>query len=89
MRGTITLLMSNKEISAAALKLPPKLRVKLAEELLDSLRNDAQREVDAAWAKEAESRIDRFDRGESSSEPVSTFLKRLRKRRRSATRYCD
>ena len=84
MQGIMTSAMSNKEISAAAMKLPPKLRVKLAEELLDSLSTDAQREIDAAWAKEVEARIDNLDRGKSKTEPISTFLKRLRKRRRNA-----
>jgi putative addiction module component (TIGR02574 family) len=76
--------MSSKEISAAALKLPRKSRARLAEELLDSLSDEAQREIDAAWAREAEARIDNFDHGKSKSEPISSVLRQLRRRRRNA-----
>jgi putative addiction module component (TIGR02574 family) len=80
----MTLAMSNKEISAAALKLPRKSRARLAEELLDSLSDEAQREIDAAWAQEVEARIDNLNRGKSKTEPISIFLKRLQRRRRNA-----
>lgn len=76
--------MSNKEISAAAMKLPPKSRAQLAEELLNSLSNDAHRAIDAAWAREVEARIDNLDRGKSKTEPFARVLKQLRARRRNA-----
>jgi len=77
--------MSNKKISDAALKLPRKSRARLAEELLDSLSNDAQRAIDAAWAQEAESRINNLNRGKSKTQPVSEVLSQLRRRRRNAS----
>lgn len=73
--------MSSKEISAAAMSLPPKRRARLAEELLDSLNGDAQRAIDAAWADEVEVRIDRLDSGKSKIKPVSKVLRQLKRRR--------
>jgi putative addiction module component (TIGR02574 family) len=78
--------MSNKQISAAALKLPRKSRARLAEELLDSLSNDAQRAVDLAWAEEVEARITDLDSGKSKTKPVSKVLRQLRGRRRNESR---
>ncbi|MBP0018309.1 MAG: addiction module protein [Cyanobacteria bacterium SBLK] len=45
------------EIFSAALTLSPNLRAMLAEQLLTSLDAVEQREIDAAWAEEAEKRV--------------------------------
>jgi putative addiction module component (TIGR02574 family) len=86
MQAIMTSAMSNKEISAAALKLPRKSRARLAEELLDSLSGEAQREIDAAWAREVEARIADLDSGKSKTKPVSKVLRQLRSRHRNDSR---
>lgn len=53
-----------------ALSLPEEVRVALAEQLLESLDSADQREIDARWAKEAEDRIDAYDRGEVAAFPT-------------------
>ena len=45
--------MSIKEIEAAALKLVPKERARLAERLLESLEDLSQEENESIWAEEA------------------------------------
>ena len=54
-RSTI-LLMSIKEIEAAALKLVPKDRARLAGKLLESLENLSEEENELIWTQEAERR---------------------------------
>ncbi len=74
--------MSTKELKAAAMKLPPKKRVQLAEQLLASIDAEIQRKIDAEWAAEVEDRIDALDAGEMRSEPSSKVVKRIRNRLR-------
>jgi putative addiction module component (TIGR02574 family) len=72
--------MSEKELSIAALKLPPKRRAKLADQLLASLESDASETIDEAWAKEVEARIDAFDAGKIRSRSVVAALRSLKRR---------
>jgi putative addiction module component (TIGR02574 family) len=59
---------TTEEIIAAALKLPPESKAKLADELLASLDGPEQAEIDNAWAVESERRIDEYDAGEGGNE---------------------
>ena len=72
--------MSHKELSTAAMKLSPKRRAILAEQLLTSLDSDAQRKIDAEWGAEAEARIDAFEAGKVRSRPVAKIVARLKNR---------
>jgi putative addiction module component (TIGR02574 family) len=74
--------MSGKELSAAALKLPANSRAKLAAKLLESLNGASDPEINAAWADEAEARIDAFDAGKISAKPVASVLRNLNRRAR-------
>jgi|KBSMisStandDraft_5_1062788.scaffolds.fasta_scaffold4926615_1 putative addiction module component (TIGR02574 family) len=74
--------MSNEQILKEALRLPPSKRAKLAEKLLDSLNAPGQDELDAAWADEAEERIDALDAGKISTIPADRVLKELRAKRK-------
>ena len=66
------------EIVAAALGLPPETRAILADQLLDSLHTaENQAEIDAAWRKEIEARIDAYDRGETKTYPAEEVLREL------------
>lgn len=59
-----------KRILDDALELPPVERAELVEEILSSFDFPARQEVDALWAKEAEDRIDAYERGEAKSRPA-------------------
>lgn len=54
---------------ASALSLPATDRIVLAEKILESLDDADQAEIDAAWAKEAEDRLEAFERGEIKATP--------------------
>ncbi len=58
--------MSSKgtEVLKEALSLTPAERAEIAESLLSSLDLPSQEGIDALWGKEAEERLDAFDRGE-------------------------
>jgi putative addiction module component (TIGR02574 family) len=55
--------MSLDELEAAALKLEPKARARLAERLLDSLEELSPEENARMWAEEAQRRADALDAG--------------------------
>jgi putative addiction module component (TIGR02574 family) len=62
--------MSNTlaEVEQQARMLSPNERARLAEVLLESLRNDTLGEIQTAWQFEIEKRVTAYDRGE-----VKTF----------------
>ena len=53
--------MSIKEVEAAALKLIPKDRARLAGRLLESLENLSEEENEILWTQEAERRDDAWN----------------------------
>lgn len=61
-----------------ALRLPTRERALLAEALLDSLDNDGTREIESAWAKEADSRQGAYRKGEIEAEEGSEVIRELR-----------
>jgi putative addiction module component (TIGR02574 family) len=69
-------------VTAAALSLPAPDRAALAERLLDSLDDREQKEVDAAWAEEAERRLQAFDRGELKAIPEEEVFRSLANRKK-------
>jgi putative addiction module component (TIGR02574 family) len=66
----------------AALALPPENRAALAEQLLDSLAEEDQAAVDAAWALEAQRRLEAFDQGKLKAIPGEEVLRSLSVRRK-------
>ena len=74
--------MSIKEIEAAALKLVPKDRARLAEKLLESLEDLSDEENEIIWAEEAERR----DSGWSSSADGARTAKRVLRNARAKLR---
>jgi putative addiction module component (TIGR02574 family) len=74
--------MSTDQILKEALALPAEEKAKLAEELLSSLDDAAQAEIDKAWAEEVESRIEAYDRGELKAEPLEDVIKDMKQRKR-------
>jgi len=58
------MLIAEKQLASAALGLPPRKRVRLADALMQSLESKRDAEVAAAWNAEADSRAKAFKRGE-------------------------
>jgi putative addiction module component (TIGR02574 family) len=63
-----------------ALELPTRERILLAEALLDSLDSEASREIQSAWANEAESRQQAYQKGEIKAEEGAEVIRELRDR---------
>lgn len=75
--------MTKEEIIAEAMKLNPQDRGAVAEQLWLTIEHASDRDIDAAWAEEAERRMAAFERGEVSAKPVDEVIERLLKRRRA------
>jgi len=65
----------SQQILREALGLPPIDRAELVEQILASFEFPARQDIDAAWAQEAEDRIDAYKRGEIKSSPASEVFK--------------
>ena len=72
--------MSIEELEAAALKLDPKARARLAERLLDSLEALSPDENARIWAEEAQRRAVALESGALSSRPADEVFREARSR---------
>ena len=63
-----------------AMRLPARERALLADALLGSLDDETVREVETAWAREAEARLEAYRRGELVALDGPTVLRELRVR---------
>ena len=72
--------MRIEELEAAALKLDPKDRARLAERLLDSLEQLSPEENGRLWAEEAERRSDAVDAGSLPSRAAEAVFRDARAR---------
>ena len=54
---------THQDLLSAALAMPAEVRAEIAERLLDSVEEE-RASIDAAWASEAERRVQQLDRGE-------------------------
>jgi putative addiction module component (TIGR02574 family) len=73
--------MTAKQIEAAAVKLPRRQRLRLAQKLLETVplkANDRDSDVLAAWIAEAERRIDDFENGREVGIPAEEVFARIR-----------
>lgn len=68
---------TNQEILKQALSLPPIQRVELVERILSSFEFPARHQIDAAWADEAEDRINSYDQGKIESIPADEVFARV------------
>lgn len=69
-----------EELEAQARSLPPEERARLAESLLESLRDAPIAEIESAWEREVSERVAAYDRGELptfSAENVFAEARRL------------
>lgn len=72
---------SLKEIEQQARQLPTEERAKLAESMLESLHAPVS-EVEAAWAREIEERVEAFDRGEAPAHAAKDVFAEAQNRSR-------
>jgi putative addiction module component (TIGR02574 family) len=69
------------DIMKDALTLPPVARAMLADHLLESLDWEEQKEIDAAWAEEAERRMQEIRDGKVQTIDGEQVMRELRARR--------
>ncbi len=67
----------SEQILREALDLPPIDRAELVEQILASFEFPARQDLDAAWGREAEDRLEAYDRGEIPSLPASEVFKEI------------
>ncbi len=72
--------IQTEKVLAEALSLSPKERVTLAENILSSLDSASQKNIDDLWAREAEDRIEAFDRGEIKSTSAKAVFEKINKK---------
>ena len=65
----------SRQVLRDALGLPPIDRAELVEQILASFEFPARQDVDAAWAQEAEDRIDAYERAEFGSSSAKEVFK--------------
>ncbi len=66
-----------KKILKEALTLKPSQKAELIDKLLSSL-DQPDREIDELWAKEAESRIDAYERGKIKAVALEKVLEKYK-----------
>ncbi|MBN2132759.1 MAG: addiction module protein [Sedimentisphaerales bacterium] len=67
----------SEQILREALDLPPIDRAELVEQILASFEFPARKDIDAAWGREAEDRIDAYERGEIGASPAGEVFKEI------------
>ena len=70
------------DIMKDALSLPPGARAMLADQLLVSLDWEQQKEIDDAWAEEAERRVQEIREGKVQTIDGEQVMRELRARRK-------
>ena len=66
-----------QQVLEDAIHLPPVERAELLEQILASFDFPARGEIDDSWAKEAEDRIDAYDRGEVGATPAAKVFEKI------------
>jgi len=69
--------LQSEQILREVLNLPPVERAELVERILASFEFPARKDIDAAWAQEAEDRTNAFERGEMGSSPASQVFQEI------------
>jgi len=72
-----------KSLSEQAKQLPPDERLALVDQLLDTL-DEPDASLDAMWAKEAESRLAAYRRGEIQAATLSDVIAKYQVKSRAA-----
>ena len=69
-----------EDVLTRAVRLPPIERAELVEGILSSFTFPARADIDAAWAREAEERIDAYDCGALASVPAAMVFEKIEKK---------
>ena len=72
---------NSEQILKEALALGPQERAELVEQLLATFQSPPDTDLDELWAREAEERLDAYDRGELKAVPAEEVFERIRQRR--------
>ena len=72
---------SSEQILKEALALPLRERAELVEQLLATFQSPHDPHIDELWAREAEDRLDAYDRGELKAVPAEEVFNRIKQRR--------
>jgi putative addiction module component (TIGR02574 family) len=67
-----------RQIESKALKLPPRERARLAERLISSLDDEVDPDAKAAWAREAERRLDELRTGKVKGRSAASVFRKVR-----------
>lgn len=73
---------NSQQLTDEAMALPPEERASLAEKLLESLDEEDQKRIDAAWVAEAQRRIQALDSGQMGTVAADEAFRRLKERKR-------
>lgn len=73
----LSMSLPKSALFSEACKLPPIERAELIENLLESFDATRRKGVDAAWAAEAESRIDAYNAGQLDEIPISRVFEEI------------
>ena len=76
----------SKSIIASALQLPREERARVAREIIASLDEPADQNVEAAWLAEVERRLDEVERGSAKLVPWDVVRQRVEERLRAVRR---
>jgi putative addiction module component (TIGR02574 family) len=68
---------NTEQILKQALALPPQARAEVLERLLASFQLPPDPHLDELWAREAEDRLDAYDRGELGAVPAEEVFARI------------
>ena len=71
---------SSEQIFKEALALPLPERVELVEQLLATFQSPPDPHIDELWAREAEDRLDAYDRGELKAESVEEVFDGIKRK---------
>ena len=77
----VTMTRQSEKVLEEALSLTPIERAEIVEKLLSSFEFSDRTVVDELWAKEAESRIDAYERGEISAIPAKDVFEKIEQRK--------
>ncbi len=69
-----------QQVLKEAVGLPPVERAELVEGILSSFDFPTRAAIDAAWAREAEHRIDAYERGEIAAISASRVFEKIEKK---------
>lgn len=72
---------TSEQVLKEALALPTDERAELVEHLLATFQSPPDPHLDELWAREAEDRLDAYDRGELKTVPAEEVFKKIRERR--------